>query len=231
MLLLLLALASASPFHLHEKGRDLDFRYDWPGEASSIPSLASRLRAELKADRTESARDARVDSQAARKGRYEFMPHEFSRELTFDGQSIRLASFTDKGSRFTGGAHPNFGFTELLWDKAKGRQVAFNNLFARPVSPLIRTPYCQQLAAERRKKTGSSKPGSLWEACPDPLDQAVVARDANRNGRSERLVIIASPYAVGSYAEGAYVVMLPVTATLIAALKPEYRASFEAQRQ
>jgi hypothetical protein len=231
MLLLLAALASARPFHLHEKGRDLDFRYDWPAEASSIPSLAKQLRIELKDDRAESARDARFDRQAARTGRYEFLPHEFSRELTFEGQSIRLASFTDKGSRFTGGAHPNFGFTELLWDKAKGRQIAFAKLFTRPVSPLIRSDYCQGLAAERRKKTGSSKPGSLWEACPDPLEQAVVARDANRNGRFDHFAIIASPYAVGSYAEGAYVVTLPVPAAIIDALKPEYRASFESQRQ
>ena len=41
---------------------------------------------------------------------------------------------------------------------------------------------------------------------------------------------VADPYVAGSYAEGRYEIRLPVTAAFVAALKPEYRASFEAQR-
>ena len=42
---------------------------------------------------------------------------------------------------------------------------------------------------------------------------------------------VASPYVAGPYVEGEYEVELPVTARLIEALRPEYRESFEAQRQ
>jgi hypothetical protein len=40
----------------------------------------------------------------------------------------------------------------------------------------------------------------------------------------------ADPYVAGPYAEGDYDISLPVTAEVIAALKPAYRSSFEAQR-
>jgi len=48
---------------------------------------------------------------------------------------------------------------------------------------------------------------------------------------SEILRLIADPYVAGPYAEGNYTVDLAVTSAVIAALKPEYRASFELQPQ
>ena len=92
--------------------------------------------------------------------------------------------------------------------------------------------YCRGLAAQRKEKLGNDVPDStIWERCPDPLTLAVVPTDKDRNGRFERFVVTASPYAAGSYAEGEYVVTLPVTRALIRSLKPEYRASFEVQPQ
>ena len=45
---------------------------------------------------------------------------------------------------------------------------------------------------------------------------------------SKRLMLAASPYVAGPYAEGSYEIELAVTPDLIAALKGEYRDSFEA---
>jgi hypothetical protein len=119
-----------------------------------------------------------------------------------------------------------------LWDKASGREVKFKSLFMRSPTTILRPGYCRDLAAQRKEKLGNDVPDStIWERCPDPLTLAVVPTDKDRNGRFERLVVTASPYAVGSYAEGEYVVTLPVTRALIQSLKREYRTSFEVQPQ
>lgn len=231
--MLAIALAAAAAlFHLHETGRDLDFQYDWSANASAIRPLANQLRAEMKHDRARSAAEAASAYKGSLNGAYPFHRHEFARKLEFMGQSRRLASFVDYHSSYTGGAHPNSSKALLLWDKSSDREIKFADLFNRPLSPLLRTAYCKGLAAERVRKLGRATPyGDYWLTCPDPLAQSVVPRDSDHDGRFDELSIIASPYAAGSYAEGYYVVNLPVSARLIAALKPQYRSSFEAQRQ
>jgi hypothetical protein len=232
MIIGLIAAAAALPFHLHEQRPDIDFDYRWPSQASAIPSLRRRLDAEFAHDRSRSGKLAATDRVESRKNNYPFRQHSFSRRLLFGGESARLASFADERSAFTGGAHPNPGTSALLWDKATGRSVEFTGLFARRPSNLLRPRYCKRLAEERKQKLGSELPaGKFWDVCPDPLTLAVIPEDRNHNGRFETINVTASPYAVGSYAEGYYIVMLPVTAALIAALRPQYRASFEAQRQ
>jgi hypothetical protein len=233
MVLVALALTAAAPFHLHEKGRDIDFEYSWPREASAIPSLEQQLKAQLKHDRRRSAALARADHDQAAAHGYPFHRHSFYRSITFVGASARIASFIDHRSTYTGGAHPNPSTGALLWDKESGRSVKFSELFLISPSPIIRPAYCEGLAAERMKKLGrpTPAPGGYWEVCPDPLNLSVVPKDRDGNGRFDELAIIASPYAVGSYAEGEYDVELPVTPQLIAAIKPAYRNSFEAQRQ
>jgi len=230
--MLVFVLLAAVPFQLHENGRDVDFSYTWPAQASAVPSLRAFLRSQMQRDRLRTAKEAGEYRAATLKAGYEFHQHEFSRAIEFAGQSRRLASFEDNHGGFTGGAHPNSGTSALLWDKLAGKEVPFLKLFVRSPSPLLRPAYCKALAAERKEKLGNEKPDSdLWESCPDPLNMAIVPTDKDHDGRFDRLVITASPYAVGSYAEGEYVVTLAVRPPLIAALKPEYRSSFEAQPQ
>lgn len=224
--------AAALPFQLHEKGRDVEFRYRWPAEASAIPSLQRRLRAELVKDRARTAAQASADRQSALNANYPFHQHYFDRTVTFGGQSARLASFADQRSTYTGGAHPNPGTTAILWERQRGVATSFRALFRHSPATILRPAYCKGLAAQRLRKMGSAKPsGAYWEACPDPMKLTIIPEDKNGNGRFETINVTASPYAVGSYAEGYYIVMLPVTHALIAGVKPEYRASFEAQRQ
>jgi len=231
MIVVLIAAASV-PFQLREKGRDVEFRYRWAAEASVIPTLQRELRAELERDRARTAARARADRLAALKANYPFHQHFFDRNVTFGGQSARLASFADQRSTYTGGAHPNARTTAILWDRRRGAATSFAALFRNSPGAILRPAYCKGLAAERQRKMGSAKPsGAYWDACPDPLKLTVIPEDKNRDGRFDTINVTADPYAVGSYAEGYYIVMLPVTRALIAALKPEYRASFEAQRQ
>lgn len=230
--MIFLFLAAALPFQLHEQGRDVDFRYRWAAEASAIPPLSRTLRAEMRRDRLRTSNLARADRQSALKSNYPFRQHSFDRNITFGGQSARLASFADQRSAYTGGAHPNPGTRAILWDRQRGTATRFAALFRTSPLAILRAPYCRGLAAERQRKMGDAKPsGAYWEACPDPLKMSVIPEDKDRDGRFDTINVTADPYTAGSYAEGYYIVMLPVTPALIAALKPEYHASFEVQRQ
>ena len=61
--MLTLLVAAAAAFHLHENGRDVDFTYDWPAQASAIPSLKTKLRSDLQRDRLRTAKNAGEDGK------------------------------------------------------------------------------------------------------------------------------------------------------------------------
>jgi hypothetical protein len=99
---------------------------------------------------------------------------------------------------------------------------------------LLRQPYCKALDAERNKRRGPDyTPGSIaeFDSCPKLLDLALIPSSSVDGGKFDQIHLIAAPYQVGSYAEGEFDIALPVSARLIAAMKPRYRASFSAQRQ
>jgi hypothetical protein len=69
----------------------------------------------------------------------------------------------------------------------------------------------------------------MFNDCPAYKEVTVVIADKNSNGRFDHVQVTADPYVAGPYVEGSYDIDLPITAAMIARLKPEYRASFEAQ--
>jgi hypothetical protein len=97
---------------------------------------------------------------------------------------------------------------------------------------LTRAAYCKGLDRERRKRRGNFTPElPEFDACPKYSELAIAPVDKDKDGSFDTLDFVASPYAAGPYAEGVYEIELPVTPQLIAAMKPAYRNSFEAQRQ
>jgi hypothetical protein len=59
----------------------------------------------------------------------------------------------------------------------------------------------------------------------------VIFPSADDDKPMTRITFHADPYVAGPYAEGDYDIDLPVTTAVIEAIKPEYRSSFETQRQ
>ena len=71
----------------------------------------------------------------------------------------------------------------------------------------------------------------MFDECPKLDEIALVPTDKDGNGRFERLILTASPYVAGPYAEGSYEIELAITPDVLTALKADYRESFEAQPQ
>lgn len=224
--------AGAAPFSVHKKTPDLDFQYRWPKEATAIPALRWQLTSRMHHDLARYSKLAAEDRRSRGKQDFPFNPYSFSRQLRFGGQTARLISFADERNVFTGGAHGNPSTVPLLWDKQAGKVFKFADLFARSPGSILKTPFCQQLVEQRKKKLGGDgTPGTYWAQCADPLTLSVIPETKGGARRFNTINITASPYEAGTYVEGYYIVLLPVTPALVAALKPEYRSSFEAQRQ
>lgn len=233
MFLLGAATAFARPVSIERNSKMLEFSYRWPSEAVANPVLNARFRHDMQTAYAETSRNAMQDRASAKSDKREFHGHQFSMDWKTAGQSARLLSLRGELYEFSGGAHPNHGTNALVWDRQKNMEMGIGTLFRRAATftTLIRAPYCKALDDERAKRREGEKLDGAFAECPKFSELAIVPTDRDRNGRFERLVMIASPYVAGPYVEGDYEVTLPVTRQLIAGLKPIYRSSFEPQRQ
>jgi hypothetical protein len=232
--------AEAQPFKYAYKSKYAEFDFSWPSEAAAIPALARRLHADLAKEKARTIGGGKEEYDMRREmGSEALIGWSSSTKFKTGGQSIRLLSLSREYWTFTGGAHGNGATTALLWDRRLGKEVAFPTLFpaGSTYAQVLRGPYCRALDEERKKrrggygKLGGGGSASAFDSCPKFSDLASIPADRNGNGRFDRIRIIAAPYTAGPFAEGSYDIALPVTARLIALLKPEYRGSFEAQRQ
>jgi hypothetical protein len=225
--------AASGPHKVVRNTPALEFSYEWPAEAVAIPALDLRLYTDAKKKLAQSLKDAQQDQALARQQKREFHQHDFSATWETSGQTARLLSLEGGFGGFEGGAHPN-GWTEaLLWDRVSKRELGVAGLFVRPgdLTALTRTNYCKLLDAERATRRGGEKLGGDFDQCPKYSELTIVPADGDKDGRFDRLDFMADPYVAGPYVEGDYEIELPVTPQLIAALKPEYRSSFEPYRQ
>jgi hypothetical protein len=232
--LLCAAAAAAKPVKVEHNSKALEFSYGWPAEAAAIPALDRRFRTDMAKTLREARANAREDQQLAKSQNRDFNAHYYSMEWTTAGESARLLSLQSENGSFTGGAHPNTSYGALLWDRRTLREARIGSLFTRSgdFSAVTRSAYCKSLDAQRAKKRDGEKLDLPdFNECPKYSDLAIAPVDRNKNGRFDAIDFTASPYVAGLYVEGEYSVVVPVTARLIAALKPQYRASFEAQRQ
>jgi Deacetylase PdaC len=231
-----LALTAAAPVP-HKVVRDtpaLDFSYVWPAEAVAIPALDLRFYTEAKKALTEAQANAREDQQLAKQQKRDFNQHDYSMQWTTAGQTPRLLSLQRELGTFEGGAHPNTVYGSLLWDRSLKREIKIDSLFLRPgaFAAVTRTRYCAALNAERNKRREGEKLDlAEFNACPKYSELAIALVDKNKNGHFDTIDFVASPYTAGPYVEGEYSITVPVTSQLIAGIKPEYRNSFERQRQ
>jgi hypothetical protein len=212
----------------------LEFTYEYPAEAAAIPALDRRFRAEAAKEYRRHLAMGREDKKLYRHEQRGSVTDFYSKQWSAAGETPRLLSLQYEHATYTGGAHPNSDFGALLWDRRLNRPVAIAKLFGVPASfeALTRAGYCKALDAERSKRREGEKLDlPEFNACPKYSNLAIAPVDKNGDGRFESLDFVASPYLAGPYAEGEYEITLSVTAKLIAATKPEYRASFEVHRQ
>ena len=230
---LLAAAAAAKPFKAELKNADADFAYSWPAEVSAVPALVKRFSADMRKRRAETIAGGKEFNAMRKKMGDALVGYTHATEISTAGQSARLLSLEIAYASYSGGAHSNYGYESILWDRRANREIPFDALFLRPKAfvALTRTAYCKALDAERlKRREGERREGEFGE-CPKFTELAIAPVDEDKDGRFERINFVAAPYTAGPYSEGEHALELPVTRQLMAAIKPAYRASFELQRQ
>jgi len=205
-----------------------DFAYTWPAAVSAIPQLARRLAGE----RDRLLAEQKVEWAGALK---EFagedcggcVTRDFAKTWQVVANLPRFLSLSASFSAYTGGAHGNYGTAALVWDRSAKRAFDPKTMFRSPAAlqEALGPAWCKALKAERQKRLGESYTDDGFFACPPVKDLALLLGSSDRK-RFNRIGLIADPYVAGSYAEGQYEVTLPVTAQVLAAVKPAYRSAF-----
>lgn len=235
--MLLVAAAPASDFHLKHSGKIYSYEYGWPKEAVAIPALHRLLTREMAHNRREIIEWATSAFKEEQSDGSHFPDVGYKSDWTWEtvGSSTRLLSLEGESYQFTGGAHGNPAVMSLLWDRSKGQPIRVDQLFRRTRDyARLRPAYCEALGKDRlEKRKSDAKLHTIpeFDACPKLSDLVVGIVDDDRNGRFDVIRFTANPYLAGPYSEGTYVDDLPVTFDVIDSLKPEYRRSFEIQRQ
>ena len=213
-----------------EKSELYEFDYSYPAEAAAIPVLHEWLEADLVKARADLAASAKEGRDEAKESAFPYNPYSLSSawEVVTDLPGW-LSLFALIGS-YTGGAHGNYGFDALLWDKAANQRRTATDLFTSKAAlkAAVLKPFCAQLTRERVKKRDGqefSEPDDMFNECIDPLEQVVILGSKGRKG-FDRIGFLMAPYNAGPYVEGSYKVTLPITPAVLAAVKPEYRAAF-----
>ena len=221
----------AKPFAVEEKTDLIEFDFSWPAEAAAIPELVQRFTTEMSKARTELVGGAGEDKARRDEEGMDFHPFMSSTVYETAGQSPRLLSLRVDSGSYEGGAHGNFGVGTLLWDRQAKREIQFANLFVQPANRdrLLTQRWCDALNKAREEKRGEPVGGGgLFDDCPGLDDIAIIPADSDKDGRFDRLLMVASPYVAGPWVEGAYEIELSVTPDLVAGLKAEYQPSFRA---
>jgi hypothetical protein len=225
---------AAKAFAFDEKNDLVEFHYGWSTEAAAVPELVARFRGEMAKEKAELIANATEDKANRAKDGYPFNPYSSSTEYSTAGQSPRLLSLSVDVSAYTGGAHGNFGGDSLLWDRAAHKEIGVADLFNPPTrfATLVSKPWCDALNAERiKRREEQPQPGEMFWDCPPLTGLAIIPLDDDKDGKFDSIRFSAAPYVAGPYVEGQYDIDLPVNAAMLAAMKPEYRASFEVQPQ
>jgi hypothetical protein len=211
-----------------------EFEYAYPAAAGGIAALKASLDTELEKTRSSLRADAKEQKAEAAKENFPFraLSHYVAWKVVTDLPG--WLSLSAEVSTYEGGAHPNHGFEAMVWDRSANQRRDPKDLFVSnaALSRAIRPAFCREIDRQRARKRGEPvKAGGdeLFTDCIDPLASTVILGSSNRR-TFDRVGILVGPYEAGPYAEGDYEVTLPVTAAVLAAVKPEYRASFATGR-
>jgi hypothetical protein len=226
LLALLLSLQSADGFAFDETDEDLVFHYGWPVEVDTTPVLRRRLDRELSANYAEAQAAAEADRARKRGLGLEFGQHDFAKDWRTEGVTPQLLSLAATTSSYSGGAHPNVGFSTLLWDRANDRPVAVAQMIGRRGLAQLEPRYCAAFRAERAEAIGEPVDAELH--CPPLAARTLAPADQDGDGRFETLVVLLDAYEAGGYAGGPAVVEIGFQAGDLPLIARRYRAAFEA---
>jgi hypothetical protein len=224
--------ATAGATEIASKKDGLEFSYKWPPQAAAIPKLDTWFRSNAETLRSRARKAALADKEAAGEAGFDFRSHSYQEAFSVVADTPLMLVLLSEGYSYTGGAHGMPISTAVIWDKGTDRRLAITDLIDIPA--LVRssgTQFCAELDRQREKKRGApvvaNDPNALPEfsKCVDMAKQLILPISHGAKALDTIRVVI-GPYEAGPYAEGSYVIDLPVNAAMLSTVKPAYRDAF-----
>lgn len=213
------------------------FEYSYPKEAGDLPELAVWLDQRLARTRAELAAESARGRQEARDDGFPYNKYSSMAAWEVVADLPGWLSLSAELSSYSGGAHPNYGYDTVVWDKTRKLPLEPIDLFtsAQALDAALGGQLCEALNAEREERRGEPVPEPTGDEIDDIFNACVKVDETNlllgsRGGTHfDRIGIQIAPYLAGSYAEGSYEFTFDMTSELLATVKPEYRAAFKAR--
>lgn len=225
--------SSAAGKAVAEDNDTYSYELKYPAAVARIPELAAKIDADARRAKDEMVAEAKAAKVDSAKDGFPFNPHSLGQDWKVVADIPGYLSLSNEFYTYTGGAHGMYGLEGLVWDKAKKRALAANELFhsADFLGSTIGDALCDALNAERRKKGMDLPAGDdpIFPKCPS-LTEATVLVGSSNGKTFDRITVWYGPYVAGSYAEGAYELDFPMTQAMLEAVKPAYRTAFSAKR-
>lgn len=219
-----LALIAQDPegfVELAENGPQLHSRAAWPNRIEAIAPLAAHLRRDLQTRRAALLPAARRQQADARRRRYPFVPHVLSIDWQVQGLTPQLVSLSADTGVTQGGGHSTDDHDVLLWDQARNRAVAIDEMIDRAS---VGVRFC---AAYPDALTGHYPPpeGDPRWTCPRVQALSLAPADTDGNGRFDTLRFLIGP---ASYFEAnGFTVDVAIEPSDLVRLPDGYRPAFE----
>lgn len=215
---------------IDESSDAFDFSYSWPGSAAAIPALADTLEARSVDARAQFVLAAETEMRAAAANGFPYRKHSLGVEWQTVAETEDWLSLSADIYTYTGGAHPNYGFADLVWDKQTGSAHDSLDLFrsASALDNAVGEQFCAELNAQRTERRGipvDTASDAMFDICPS-VSELTVLLGSSTGKAFDRIGLLAAPYVAGSYAEGSYEVTVPVTTAVLDAVKSEYESAF-----
>ena len=201
---------------------------------TDVEATVADMKTKADALRVRLVADADEDWDAAQDAEYTPRQHSASMKWKVVADLPRYLSLSGEMASYSGGAHGMYGVQSLVWDREEEQAVEGIALFNSPVAleQALGQRLCDTLNAERSERRGFAvEPDSddMFDKCPG-LDEATVLVGSSNGKSFDRLAVYFGPYVAGAYAEGAYELDFPVTASVIDAVKPAYAGAFSVKR-
>ena len=209
--------AEAKPdFAIRTKFIDASVTLD-QGVRSNTPLAADSLaegKRWVEKNRTEAAKEFKSSPDSFRDGQ----PWTFERSYAQTSMvANRYISVVRTDYVYTGGAHPNTGIDTILWDDSAQKRISIRPFFKEsadngPTMKAMRAAAIAAVKAEKKARDIDDAGKIDWYKGIEPKllkVGAVTLAASTEPGKSSGLEFHYPPYAVGPYAEGTFVVVVP----------------------
>jgi hypothetical protein len=203
----------------------LDFRYDWPAEATAVPVLRAELQRRRAAAHAEALANARNSRDGAHDAHLPFHTEMHHQSWSVEARNARYLALTAEIRTDQNGAHPNRDFDALIWDRVRGRARSAASILGRRAIARLRPVYCSRLSAAIAAHGGVPP-----ERCPPLAERPLSFLDRDHDGRFDTLHVLIAPYVAASYADGSFVVDVPFGRGDLAGMAAVDRVGFEEGR-